>query len=70
MLDTINNPFHILAFTETWLKLDNLGTVKFKDYEHIYKIRPMDNHFDMKERGGVYLFSLKNIYNIKKRGFK
>ena len=66
MLDTINNPFHILAFTETWLKLDNLGTVKFKDYEHIYKIRPMDNHFDMKERGGGLFIFIKNIYNIKK----
>ena len=35
MLDTINNPFHILAFTETWLKHDNCETISFNDYEHI-----------------------------------
>ena len=67
MLDTINNPFHILAFTETWLKLDNLGTVKFKDYEHIYKIRPMDNHFDMKERGGGLSIFIKKHIQYKER---
>ena len=30
LLGYTGNPFHILAFTETWLKPDNVNLVKFK----------------------------------------
>ena len=29
LLNSIGNPFHILAFTETWLKPENADRVKF-----------------------------------------
>ena len=67
MLDTINNPFHILAFTETWLKLENCGTIVFDDYEHIYRIRPLDNIFDMKESGGGLSIFIKTHMQYKVR---
>ena len=67
LLDSINNPFHILAFTETWLKLDNCETVIFKDYEHIYKIRPIDHIFDMKESGGGLSIFIKKHIQFKVR---
>ena len=54
MLNTVNNPFHILAYTETWLKPDNVGAVNFNEYEHVSNIRPKDKHFDMKEVGGGF----------------
>ena len=56
LLDYINNPFHILAFTETWLKSDNKDLVIFKGYKECHLIRPIDEHFDFKESGGGYLF--------------
>ena len=52
LLNTVNNPFHILAYTETWLKTDNVEAVNFEGYEHVFNIRPIDNYFDMKESGG------------------
>ena len=42
LLVKAENPFHILAFTETWLKPDNWWDVEFGNYEHICKVRPMD----------------------------
>ena len=67
MLDTINNPFHILAFTETWLKHDNCETISFNDYEHIYKIRPIDHLLDTKESGGGLSIFIKNNIQYKVR---
>ena len=52
LLNTIKNPFHILAYTETWLKSENVDAVNFENYEHVFNIRPIDKHFDMKEAGG------------------
>ena len=48
LLNTINNPFHILAYTETWLKTDNVGSINFEGYEHVYIIRPIDKYINMK----------------------
>ena len=67
LLNTINNPFHILAYTETWLKTDNVGSIHFNDYEHVYNIRPIDNVFNMKESGGGVSFFIKNNINFKVR---
>ena len=40
LLDSINNPFHILGLSETWLKLENVNNAEIEGYEHIYSIRP------------------------------
>ena len=64
LLNTINNPFHILAYTETWLKPDNVGSINFNDYEHVYNIRPIDNIFDMKNSGGGVSFFIKKKYSF------
>ena len=42
LLETIGNPFHILAFSETWLKEENVNNINFDGYEHIYLTRPTD----------------------------
>ena len=65
LLNNINNPFHILAYTETWLKTDNVGSIYFNDYEHVYNIRPIDNFFDMKNSGGGVSFFIKKIFILK-----
>ena len=48
----INNPFGILIFTETWLNNDKKDSCKFKGYSAIHLMRPHDQIFDFKERGG------------------
>ena len=52
LLDYLHNPFQILAFTETWLKPNNVDLVKFDGYNGSHIIRPVDEHFDLKEHGG------------------
>ena len=37
-------------------KTDNVGSIYFNDYEHVYNIRPIDNFFDMKNSGGGFHF--------------
>ena len=49
---SINNPFGILIFTETWLTKDNKDNYKIKGYTAIHLLRPCDQHFNFKERGG------------------
>ena len=53
MLNTIDNPFHILAFTETWLRPDNVGAVKFNDYKHVYFF--IENNIQFKVRDDFLL---------------
>ena len=67
LLNTVNNPFHILAYTETWLRPDNVDTIKFDNYEHVFNIRPTDNYFDMKEVGGGVSFFIKSQIQFKMR---
>ena len=52
LYDYIKNPFQILAFTETWLKPDNVDLFKFDGYDASHIIRPMNEQFDLKEHGG------------------
>ena len=52
LFETINNPFHIMAFSETWLKIDNVDRVSFQDYDHVYNIRPLNGGIDEREAGG------------------
>ena len=67
LLDYINNPFHILAFTETWLKPDNVNLVNFEGYDGSHIIRPVDNNFDLKEKGGgISIFIKENLqYKVR-----
>ena len=67
LLDYIKNPFHILAFTETWLKKDNVDLVHFEGYDGSHVIRPADDHFDFKEKGGgISIFIKENLqYKVR-----
>ena len=67
MLDYINNPFHILAFTETWLKHDNVHNAEFAGYDSSHVIRPLDGHFDFKEAGGGISIFIKEGLRYKVR---
>ena len=62
LLGTIDNPFQIMAFTETWLRYDNVDSIHFDGYEHEYMLRPIDGGFNMKEKGGgISIFIRDNI---------
>ena len=67
LLDYINNPFHILAFTETWLKSDNKDRVNFEGYDESHLIRPIDDNFDFKESGGGISVFIKEGIHYKER---
>ena len=65
LLNSINYPFHIMAFSETWLRNDNVDRVCFQDYEHVYSIRPLNNDIDDKEAGGGLSLFIKEGLNYK-----
>ena len=67
LLDYINNPFHILAFTETWLKHDNVCSAEFEGYDSSHVIRPVDEHFDCKGHGGGISLFIKEGLNFEVR---
>ena len=56
LLDSINNPFHIIGLSETWLKQDNVNDVEIEGFEHIYLVRPTDGINSNKESGGGLSF--------------
>ena len=62
---SINNPFKILVFTETWLTNNNVDLCKFHDYSSVHLLRPIDQSIDFKEKGGgISIFVHNNIqYN-------
>ena len=64
MFNDIKNPFHIMAFTETWVKPDNAHTVDIEGYEPFHRPRKNDN-INIKEGGEVYLYLLKEALIIK-----
>ena len=67
MLNLLDDPFHIIGLTETWLNSTNVDTPMFSDYNHVYETRPVDGNFEFKERGGgISLFIRENII-FKKR---
>ena len=67
LLNCINNPFHVLAFTETWLRSDNLHNVEFEGYDSSHVIRPVDDHFDGKNSGGGISVFIKEGLHYKVR---
>ena len=67
LLDYIKNPFHILAFTETWLKPDTVDQANFEGYDVSHIIRPTDDNFDFKEKGGGISIFIKESLRYKVR---
>ena len=52
MLDSIKNPFHVLAFTETWLNNGNVNQIEFEGYEAFHCLRQDSNDPQSKDIGG------------------
>ena len=63
----INNPFHILAFTETWLKEGNKQLCHFDGFSPEHLLRPTDGQFDFKQRGGGVSMFIKEGIEYKCR---
>ena len=56
-----------MAFTETWLRKDNVNTIHFNGFEHVPLLIPPDHNFNLKERGGGLSFIIKENLNYKTR---
>ena len=67
LLQTINNPFDILIFSETWITPDKKDQCNIAGFQSIHLLRPIDNHIDFKARGGgIYMF-IKDTLQYKYR---
>ena len=67
LFDMIKNPFDIMVFTETWLTKDKSDQCNFDGFQPIHHLRPIDNIFDHKKRGGGISIFIKNGINFKSR---
>ena len=67
LLNMMKNPFHVIAFTETWLSADNLSVVNIDGYESCHTIRPVNQNFDNKSKGGGISVFVKNDIDFKLR---
>ena len=56
ILNMLNNPFHILAFSETWLKSDNANNILIEGFEHVFIVRPPVGNNLRNVGGGLSLF--------------
>ena len=67
LLHSINNPFHILGLSETWLKQENVNDAEIEGYEHIYLVRPTDgsNNNNNREIGGGLSFFIRHGVEYK-----
>ena len=65
LFDSLNHPFHIMGFSETWLRPDNVDQVSFQDYEHVHILRPLNIGNDNREAGGELSFFIKSGLNFK-----
>ena len=54
----IDNPFQIMAFSETWFRKDNVNSIHFDGFDHVPLLRSPDRDFNLKERGGGLSFLL------------
>ena len=62
LFKSIDNPFNIMIFTETWLTEINKDLCNFEGYTPLHLLRPIDRHFDLKTKGdGVSIFIKNNI---------
>ena len=62
--EMIDNPFDILVFTETWLTNEKIDLCNFDGFQSLHQIRPIDNHFNLKERGGGVSLFIKDGINF------
>ena len=60
LFKTLNNPFDILVFTETWLTPDKVELCHFDNFQSIHLLRPKDGNMDFKVRGGGVSIFIKN----------
>ena len=61
---TIDNPFKILVFTETWLTKHNEDLCKFQGYSSVHLLRPIDQSIDFKERGAESPYLCTTTYSL------
>ena len=61
LLESINNPFHIIGLSETWLNLENTDDAVIEGFDHIYVVRPTDCSINNKETGGGLSFLLERV---------
>ena len=66
-LKHINNPFHILAFTESWLTDNSKHLCQFEGFVSEHLLRPTDNQFDFKSQGGGVSMFIKEGIEYKYR---
>ena len=67
LFKTIKNPFKILIFTETWLTKDNADMCKFQGYSAVHLLRPVEQLFDFKEKGGGVSIFIHDTIQYKHR---
>ena len=67
MFSKIYNPFHIFAFTETWLTENNKHLCNFEGFTAEHLLRPNDGEFDFKSKGGGVSMFIKNGIEYKHR---
>ena len=57
----------MIAFTETWLKTDNKDNAFLDDFQSSHVIRPIDQNFNMKDKGGGISIFVKEGIEYKLR---
>ena len=67
LFDSLNNPFHVITFTETWLKSDNKDNASIKGFQSSHVIRPIDHNFNLKDKGGGISIFVKDGIDYKLR---
>ena len=67
LFKSIDNPFNIMIFTETWLTENNKHLCNFEGYTPLHLLRPIDRHFDLKTKGGGVSIFIKNNIDFKYR---
>ena len=65
LLESIDNPFHIIGLSETWLNLENTDDAVIEGFDHIYVVRPTDCSINNKETGGGLSFFIRKGVNYK-----
>ena len=66
MFKSLNNPFQIMAFTETWLRPDNEDIADFAGYEPFHHWRKNDNPNIKEGGGGISVFIKEGIrYKVR-----
>ena len=65
MPNNINNPFHILAFTETWLTENNKHLCNFSEFTAEHLLQLNGGEFDFKSKDGSFLMIIRDGMEFK-----